>query len=96
MPGHTHERGTMNITGKFSATWNVSNGFHNLQTSGCFERGDAQTGRITGEDKNNGTPYGVGFNAANNWTGETSSVGGGNAHSLMQPFLSVFMWRRTN
>ena len=26
----------------------------------------------------------------------TTDTGGNAAHSLMQPFLSVFMWRRTN
>ena len=28
-------------------------------------------------------------------TGPTTSTGGGNAHSIMNPYITVYMWKRT-
>lgn len=78
---HTHTRGTMNITGEWSTTWNNAvRGFHGLTCSGAFYRttDTSKKGRITSEDGSanksdtNGYPN---FDASRNWTGETSSNG---------------------
>ena len=79
--GHTHTRGTMNITGTWSTMWNQAvRGFHGLTCSGAFYRttDTSKPGRITSEDglannsQTNGYPN---FDASRNWTGETSSNG---------------------
>ena len=62
--GQYQEDTIRNITGEFHSTWNVSNGFHSLQPSGCFIQGYPQSGRLQGTDSKNGTPYGVGFDAS--------------------------------
>ena len=104
MPAHTHERGTMNITATVinrAKDWNlnrcltvksgafyVSNANNKIKTN--YTNADAASGgNYTGDEE-------ISFDASRSWTGETSSVGDNDAHSLMQPFLSVFMWRRTN
>ena len=98
LPAHTHERGTMNITGTIikssisgyvdGAPMSGTGAFTTLKGNQWFN------GPSNGAEKNGN--YGASFDASKTWTGETSSVGGNAAHSLMQPFLSVFMWRRTN
>lgn len=108
-PAHTHTRGTMNITGTWATKWNSAvRGFHNLTCSGAFYRNTdtSKPGRITSEDSNasnsttNGYPC---FDASRNWTGATSSVGGGAAHnhgstgstSNLPPYKVVYAWERT-
>ena len=38
---------------------------------------------------------GIGFQASKNWTGETSSFGGSQAHNIMNPYHTCYIWRRT-
>ena len=99
--GHKHNRGTMNITGKFiQAAQNDG--------SGIFEGAFANAGYIAGEcaHKSDGRAV-CDFSAARAWTGETNSAGdhghtvtigntgGGQAHNNMQPYLAVYIWQRT-
>lgn len=101
-PAHTHTRGTMNITGTWTTSWNKTvRGFHNLQTTGAFYPtvDTSKPGRITSEDNyaNNSGSTGIpNFDASRNWTGETSSVGGGEAHNNMPPYLAVYIWKRVS
>ena len=54
----------------------------------------------------NGGSYGTGHNAGNNplvafkasnaWSGETSSVGESSAHNNIEPYLAVFLFKRTS
>lgn len=104
-PAHTHTKGTMNITGSWRMIGDSNNAGVDAVASG--------SGAIT---PINGTGSGsavqasgwtcaLGFdlNAANNWTGETSSVGGGAAHnhgntgttSSLPPYKVVYAWERT-
>ena len=105
IPAHTHTRGTMEIEGTWWTAWNQNvRGFHNLSCTGAFYShiDKSRPGRITSEDANannggrNGMPW---FKASGGWTGETSSVGGNEAHShtvsTMPPYLSVYVWKRT-
>lgn len=103
--GHTHTRGTMNITGSFERRDDagVFNGIVN--TSGAmYSSGTANwRTRCTQGSYGNTTLH---FDASRNWTGETSGgsahshtvsvgdTGGGKAHSIMQPYLAVHMWKR--
>lgn len=104
---HAHERGTMNITGSFQLkddsgtigcfvnakkAFNTTNNNRNWRLR-CTEE------RVAADVLN--------FNAADGWTGKTSEVaahghtatasstGAGTAMSLMPPYLSVYMWKRT-
>lgn len=91
---HTHTRGNMNITGKFTSMWAVASGaFSVIGTGNC------STGTASGD-------LNLDFYANRSWTGATSSSGshshtmslnntGSNAaHNNMQPYLSVYMWKR--
>lgn len=100
-PAHTHTRGTMEIEGTWWTSWNQNvRGFHNLSCTGAFYShiDNSRPGRITSEDANanngggrNGMPW---FRASGGWTGETSSVGGNEAHNNMPPYFGVNMWQR--
>lgn len=46
--------------------------------------GGVAVGRVTA---NNGD--------MNGWRAYTKSVGGGKAHNNMQPYMTLYMWRRT-
>jgi microcystin-dependent protein len=97
MPSHTHSRGTMEISGFFSAT--VPDG-HSGACSGAFTGGNFAAG-YNGAVYNSGTVsastplYGYSFAASRNWTGETTSRGGGTAFSTISPYRAVYIFRRT-
>jgi microcystin-dependent protein len=91
----------MNITGSLPVNQNQI-----FDPSGAFTRTSGESYTHTNSTTSEGTRA-VGFNAANSWSGSTSSegshshsvtvnaTGGGAAHSNMQPYLSVYMWKRT-
>lgn len=104
MPGHTHERGTMDIVGTFSGRPHTSG---NITYGGALTAGDDNTGAFSlttggGSVSNNGVAESstssaddlMDFQASRSWTGETSSVGGSTAHNNMPPYLAVYMWKR--
>lgn len=87
MPYHSHSRGSMDITG------NLANGDINIgDVSGAiYNRGDAWNGSggswlATAQ---------MGFKASRNWSGYTSSSGGGQSHNNMPPYQVVNIWERT-
>ena len=72
--GHTHTRGSMNITGTFGAGGQD----RNTQTTGAFYPTD---GNQNVADDGNTNAIVVGFDASRNWTGETSN-NGAHSHSM--------------
>lgn len=106
--GHSHDRGSMEITGKWGHsdcapfTYNLSGDLFAKEGSTppmILERlGNYNTAGI------DPTQY-LRFNASNLWSGLTSTVGNhqhttqdagsGQSHNNMQPYLAVAIWKRT-
>lgn len=87
IPAHSHVRGSMDITG------NLANGeVHIEDVSGAiYNRGSAYNGPGGGWL----TAAQMGFKASRNWSGYTSSSGGGQSHNNMPPYQVVNIWKRT-
>ena len=90
MPAHTHTRGTMNITGGIAAkgavAWqNPSGAFYETSSTAAQSSGAGTQGHIQ-----------LNFDASRSWTGETSSVGEGNSHNNLPPYLSVYLFKRVS
>ena len=109
---HTHTRGSMNITGKLYSSDCAPFTF-NATTEGAFYLTDSKRTFVynrTNADRYAPNQGSLGFSAANNWSGNTSSDGahthtftvsgsvnnqGSNTpHNIMQPYLAVYMWYR--
>ena len=97
-PSHTHDRGTMEITGTIS--WVASGyGANNSTTTGCFTNDgyyDNEKGYQSSNSSNGTLIRGLGMKASNSWTGETSSIGGNQPHNNMPPYLAVYIWKRVS
>ena len=101
---HTHDRGTMNITG--SVRCHANGSIAQNGATGAFSN-PGGTGRNIDTGGSNSNGAGFDFDASKNWTGKTSSsglhvhtttistIGGSEAHENMPPYLAVYMWKRT-
>ena len=90
MPRHGHTRGSMNITGAFSATGEGSNDFPTT-AEGAFYN----TGRRGTKVKNSSDPDSIiGFDASRSWTGTTSIEGGSQPMPMLPLFTAVDTWYR--
>lgn len=97
--GHTHDRGSQNITGEF-ATSRADNHY-----TGVFAR--TASGKFSNRQDASDGHY-VSFTASKNWSGASSSAGahahtitigntgGGTAFSLLSPWVAVYVWRRVS
>ena len=96
--GHTHTRGTMNITGNFGCV-------DAPKCDGAFALASGTYSQNSNGGNNNDH---VNFNASRSWTGATSSngshthnvtvdySGGGAAHNNMPPYYVVHIWHRVS
>lgn len=99
--GHSHTRGSMNITGKFDTVYQGRTG--GVSTSGALY---SSTSAWEGAHDSYGTGVAINLDASRSWTGSTSTngehthtvtvntTGKNKAHSIMQPYLAVHMWKR--
>lgn len=98
--GHTHSRGTMNITGwidipKANNEWSYGKSSGALYHSSGSEGGNKSSW--------GGTCPRVNLDASRSWTGSTSSngnhthstEGSSKAFSILNPYRAVYIWRRT-
>ena len=97
--GHTHTRGTMDITGDFVGAMQSD---YNYSVHGAFYY---EKNELIGPCANKGDPrQRVWFKASRNWTGETSvsgehthnfsPAGKNQPHNNMPPYIVVNMWKR--
>ena len=94
--GHTHTRGSMNITGQI---------FGGVAEEGATSSGAFDIGGIYRGGDGSATDLGITFNASKSWSGETSGNGwhqhnigyngNGSAFDVMNPYIVAYVWRRT-
>ena len=102
MPKHSHTRGTMNITGWLGLGWNDQSAptvILNRGWGGAFSGSNSGRGNqyytYTGSGPHSHYNDQINLNAADGWTGSTSEVGSGSAHSHNIASVDVFAWKRT-
>lgn len=104
MPKHSHTRGTMNITGGINIEPNISANTANedaINFSGAY--GAIVLNKLTWEQATVPNPSAqtwyhdrsISFDASRSWRDSTSEEGNNVAHNNLQPYLSVFIWKRT-
>lgn len=88
-PAHTHTRGTMNITGQWKIKGDANNAGVDAPATGSGAFSPINETASGSSPGGTGWSCGTGFNfnAASNWTGETSSVGGGPPTTTCRPIL---------
>ena len=109
MPTHTHTGGTLNFNSRLYFPRNsYDNGslpWGQTDSGSCWIKTDPGS-TSGGSLKINVTSYAgstslkAGYftwdcNTSGKWNGETSSVGGGTYHNNVQPYVTVYMWKRT-
>ena len=112
MPAHTHTRGTMNITGMFAYRYLYGSNYEKFlgDETGAFynanDNGYSGYHALHYVEAGAGYHRKLGFDASRSWTGETSSVGGGETHThtftgtsanipTVSPYITVYMYKRT-
>jgi microcystin-dependent protein len=99
-PSHTHTRGSMEIYGDLifrptTASLNLVATNSATNAFGYTPDGGTNWGNAVVCEGTSGIPTDfVDFKASRNWTGETSSVGGNQAHNNMPPYLAVYVFKR--
>ncbi len=83
MPSHSHNKGTMEITGKFPAC--VEQDMLTGVEGAFYMSGTAYEAGGTGHTGN----WLLNFQASRSWTGETNSVGGSQPHNNMPPYYTL-------
>ncbi len=92
LPAHSHTRGTMNITGKFSGGELTT--YHDSECKGegaFYVTGEKWYRGAEGSSDNSAV---FGFDASKSWTGSTSVVGKGKAMAVNPAYFVVDMWVR--
>ena len=80
MAAHTHNRGTMNITGTFKVDPHY--GYNRIsETSGAFYSDTAGARSSGGSMESDKVNVRAVFDASRSWSGATSSVGSGSGHT---------------
>lgn len=92
MPSHSHTRGTMNITGSINCPYVCFSANHG---TGALKTGAPNTPHYGANNASPAYSSILNFNATDSWTGTTSEEGNNAEHNNLQPYLSVFIWKRT-
>lgn len=98
-PAHTHNRGTMEIEGSIRIAllgitdMEAYNGYKALQPLDTKDIKYGSNNAVTGSTASRSANLKI--QASNGWTGSTSSVGGGEAHSNLQPYVVRYKYKRT-
>lgn len=103
--GHTHTRGSMNITGRVAM---MDDHMNNNAPTGAFWY-ETSTDTMDWKSGSDWYPsWWCNFDASRNWTGETSNngwhshnvtvsnTGGGESHENMPPYVVVYVWKRVS
>lgn len=89
----------MNITGTYrtGSGNNVGLGddYSMTQATGALGKNSIGTGQTTMSTTGKYDRCEMTFDASKSWSGSTSEEGNNAAHNNLQPYLSVFIWKRT-
>lgn len=96
MPRHKHDAVANNVNISGTAQLQMGNGLQIATgtTTGVFSAIGSSTVEGYGSGSRSGT-YGLKFNSTHTPTISISYTGADTAHNNLQPFIAVFMWRRT-
>ena len=104
LAGHTHTRGTMNITGKarIYSEYNKKNyDVLNVYTGAFYwtkaleDSGEAYGTTTNMSSGSNDTIRNVPFDASRSWTGATSSTGSNGKHNTIPAYIACYAYKRT-
>ena len=98
MPKHSHTRGTMNITGTYRTgsgnNAGLGDDYSMTQATGALGKNSIGNGKTTMSTSGSYDRCEMTLDASKSWTGETSEVGLGQAHNIVQPYLAVYLFKR--
>lgn len=93
MPSHKHGRGDLNFTTRSFKAW-VGDSESQPSGNGIVASYADNWKRAGGNYTANRFNYSIDTSTAT-WTGSLSNTGGSQPHNNMQPYLAVYMWKRT-
>ena len=105
--GHSHSRGSMEIVGTLGDRRGGMSATPEFSSSGALSNTGVTYWPCSVQESNAAFSNGVKLTASNGWSGATNTVanhnhtitnastGGGSAVNVEQPWLAVYMWKRT-
>ena len=90
MPVHAHSGSTNNIN--ISGGFNIADGAHIEGAWGVFSKNESH---IWSKGDNENAGKGINFNSNHSHTVSIGNAGGNQAHNNIQPYVSIYIWKRT-
>lgn len=88
MPSHNHA-GSVNASGEHTHTFSINIAYHEA----FYPFADSIS---RGENKHGVTSISPSSNGNHTHTVTINNTGSSQAHNIMQPYIAVYMWKRTN
>ena len=94
MPGHSHKCSiaTANLTGSYGQQDDIG-AVISGPVSGIFSKGTWRNNRLEGHGGDGSNDLNI--NATHTHSANINITGGGAGHNTMQPYITVYCWKRT-